>query len=463
MEENSPLARQHVKSADAEPAATPALPEMANDLSDDAPPAKPTAADCCYEKPEGGQHVKPSMREQAFWFLLGTGCTWFLGDAVFLQTAWWVDSQPEGTKIGAAMAFVSALSPVSVLVCVLLRTYAPRCFLSLVVPTTIAMSLLSGYMLGAGLWSVSSLFIYASVFIGQSVGTLVPFGVVVWIIQNGFNPALISSLYFGGSSCALSASILSWVQQPGGERLFSPSVFFLIITTPVLGSAFAYAFIRRNRIGAVMVMTDRTKNEGPSSFLQMLLKNISEWWFSALLLGLIWAVMAVGSWVVLRAVLPYAAANTVIGHTACTPDCKEVCNSLATAATCNAMSACKWSADQCIVDKGANYLQWVQSLAQWACAAGMGCTVLMPTMRLWIFPLLWVLPMCIICAMAFATTDFWEFPAAGVLLIVLTCLARFFAAYFEAMQFRYIAIRHCLLSNDLADKWKQESVLPACI
>eukprot|EP00929_Paragymnodinium_shiwhaense_P121941 TRINITY_DN9438_c1_g1_i1.p1 TRINITY_DN9438_c1_g1~~TRINITY_DN9438_c1_g1_i1.p1 ORF type:complete len:461 (+),score=39.66 TRINITY_DN9438_c1_g1_i1:46-1428(+) len=384
------------------------------------------------------KQAKPSAREQAFWMLLGTGCTWFLGDAVFLQTAWWVNSQPEGDELGATTAFVSSLATSSVALCILLRARFPKSFVNLVVPTMIALSLLAGYMLGVGLWSVSTMFIYASVFLAQSVGILVPFSVVTWVLQKGFNPVLISSLYFGGSLCSLSASVVSWVQQPGGDRLFSPSVFFLIITTPVLGSIFAYICIDRQRIGAVT--TDQVKAK--AGFSQMFLGNIGHWWRSALLFALVVNIMGLGSWNILRAALPYAATNTVIGHNACTPHCQTTCSSLTTASGCNVVSACEWSFDKCIVNKGTDYLQWAQSIAQWAYAAGTGCSVLFPTTRLWMFPLLWICPLGMVCAMAFMRGNLWEFPSAGGLLILFTCLTRVCQGYFEASQFRYVATQY---------------------
>jgi len=73
---------------------------------------------------------------------------------------------------------------------------------------------------------------------------------------------------------------------------------------------------------------------------------------------------------------------------------------------------------------------------------GYGATVMLPTMRIWVLPLLWLVPMCIICIIAFGEGDFWEFPSANWLLIALTCVVRVLNGYWEAMLWQYVAFKY---------------------
>lgn len=391
------------------------------------------------EKPMNEQ--QPSMRQALNWMLLGLGCTWFLGDSTNLETAWWIDSQPEGDKIGGYIALCGTLAPINALLVLALRAFAPKTFAQGVVPIMIVMSLISGYLLASNLWTITSWVIYIAVFLNQTVGAMVPFSIVPWVISQGYMPSLLSFLYLGGSVGSLSASILSMVQEPGSAKRFSPSIFFLIITTPVFMSLFAYARIVRKRIGA-MQEPDENYEAAPRHCWSGMFANFGTWWATTLPLALVSSLMAMGSWTILRAALPFAATHTTPGHAACAPHCDSYCSAFSQS-MCSTTPACLWSSDNgiCQEDRGAIYVQWAVSLAQWAFALGIATTVVMPSMRIYIVPAFWLLPFLLICAMAADKQGTFEFKGAGELLVIAQLLVRLCQGYFEVMLWRYLVWR----------------------
>merc|ERR1719174_1572042 len=107
-------------------------------------------------------------------------------------------------------------------------------------------------------------------------------------------------------------------QQPGSAKRFSPSIFFLIITTPVVMSFFAYVRIVRKRIGAIQEPGEfQDAAPAPGQRLSGMCANFGRWWAPTLLLALTSGLMGLGSWTILRTALPFAATHTVRGHADC--------------------------------------------------------------------------------------------------------------------------------------------------
>eukprot|EP00927_Polykrikos_kofoidii_P076439 TRINITY_DN73542_c0_g1_i1.p1 TRINITY_DN73542_c0_g1~~TRINITY_DN73542_c0_g1_i1.p1 ORF type:complete len:491 (-),score=38.53 TRINITY_DN73542_c0_g1_i1:166-1572(-) len=408
----------------------------------------------------------PSFREQTYWAVLGIGCTWVMGDSIFLEVPWWVNSQPDGLMVGSRMALASSWTWVTVLSGLMLRTFFPTRFNQVIVPTMILFSLVAGFMLGFGLWRFSSTYIYLSVLLSQLVGSMIPFGVLPWMLSRSFKPALISSLYCGGSITSLTASLIAVVQSPGGEQRFTPDVFFLILTSTFFASAAAFLQITFYSIGNLRLLeeeglcdsaqqphilsTSTTQGSGHECGVRNSRRlsvrcpqNLPQWLRSALLLALVSASMAQGSWTVLRAALPYATTHVVPGHAACSPTCSAFCADLSSEA-CESASACRWSVSDgnCRENRGEHIMQWTISLAQWSFAAGSYCTIILPTMRIFVMPILWLIPFLCICTIALVRDGLFEFASAGVFLVCSFLLARFLQGYFEVMQYRYIAYKH---------------------
>lgn len=405
------------------------------------------------------------------WALLGLGCTWFLGDSTVLEVPWWVDSQPEGVKVSARIALASSMAPIAAAAGLLFRICAPRAFFVLIVPLMIVFSLLAGYLLVLNLWQYNSFPIYASVALSQTVGTMLPFGVLPWMVAKKFDPALISTLNIGGSVGSLSASLLVMMQAPGSVRRFTPEVYFLAITSPVLMSLAAYCRIvvlnlgstdpthvgtllffsaadvdalGTNVLGTSVLGTSVLGTSVVMGRLSVWLpRNFRVWVRSALILASASSFMAIGSWCLVRAALPFAITHTVHGHAACAPDCSVLCSSL-TFDRCAELQACRWmhSEHTCIENHAEEYLEWSTSLSQWAFAGGVCFTAMLPTKRIFFVPLVWMLPVALISAAASDREGLFEFRSAGLVVLCSLLLSRFCQGYFEVMQYRYIADKY---------------------
>ncbi len=192
------------------------------------------------------------MREQLHWTALGVGVVYCVYDSTFLQLPWWISSQPEGLQLPSRMSVVATGALFcTVPLALLWRHKASDGFRRGIVPSLIASQAIAGLLLASGLWTHSSVFIYAAVFLAYSVGGLTAFATIPWLMTSGYKPALVSSLYLGGSLASLAASVLATFQAPGSASpRFSPQVFFGIITLLVLLlSPVAYYAIVNGNIG----------------------------------------------------------------------------------------------------------------------------------------------------------------------------------------------------------------------
>jgi uncharacterized membrane protein YgcG len=206
---------------------------------------------------------QPTFREQLYWTALGVGIVYCIYDSTFLQLPWWIASQPEGLQLPSRMSVVATGALFCTVPSALLwRHLAPDGFRRGIVPALIAGQAAAGLLLASGLWTLSSMFIYAAVFLSYSVGGLAAFATVPWLMTSGYKPALVSSLYLGGSAASLAASVLATVQAPASASpRFSPQVFFAIISLPVLLlSPVAYVAIIRGKIG----QSERSAGPQPS-------------------------------------------------------------------------------------------------------------------------------------------------------------------------------------------------------
>ena len=375
----------------------------------EAPVEPPTA-------PRLGPEETLTQRERVSWALLGLGCTWYMNDAVFLQLPFWVASQPEGLKLGARIALAGSLTPLPAVAAVLCQRLYPRQMQKFAIPAMISLSLAAGLCLAAGLWRMSSWFIYLPMFMASTVGGLTPYVQLPWILGQGFKPAVISPLFLGGSVGSLSMSLVAIAQSPGSARRISPSLFFALATLPLLGSLLAYSRVVSRRIGAstagvrksALLPPARTGGsscaesaltpvaDGATSLLPLELESgWQEWrvWVPQVLPLVLWmSVISTCTWTVSRSSMGFATTHTVPGHHLCRPECAAFCSSLMDHARPDNKSACAaepvctvMSADvmggrsddgagreatallwQCAENRGEYWLGWMTSLAQWA-------------------------------------------------------------------------------------------------
>lgn len=203
-----------------------------------------------HQKGEDVAEETLSTEEKAWWVLMGLGCTYFINDTMFLQLAWWIGSQPEGLLLGNRIALAGSQSPIiATVIALVLRKYRYEQVQKYCMPTLICFSISAGLLLALGLWEVSSNWIYLSMVLASTVGATTPYLAVPWVMGSGYKPACISPMFLGGSVGSLCAATLALYQSPGQEKLFSPTLFFAIVTTPVFGSLYAYQQISTRGIG----------------------------------------------------------------------------------------------------------------------------------------------------------------------------------------------------------------------
>jgi len=258
--------------------------------------------------------------------------------------------------------------------------------------------------------------------------------------------------------------LLSMVQSPGDRRRFSPSVFFLVITTPILASLLAYWRISSRSIGVVtasseqaetLISSDAAHGEGGLGRVRRGIRSVcrkdtQRIFVSALPFAMTACLMTLGSFTVLRSALTFATTNTVLGHSLCNPHCSEFCATLTNLGkdACDSHGACQPQFQtstqefKCIENRGEKWLGWSVSLAQFSFASGVGLTVIYPSFRLYFCALLWLFPMSMILVIARLGDGTFETSWSGPVVVGCTCWVRMCQGYFEVMQWRYIASRY---------------------
>ena len=112
------------------------------------------------------------MREQLYWAALGVGLVYCVYDSTFLQLPWWVSSQPEGLQLPSRMSAVAmAALFVTVPLTLLWRHTSAEGFRRGIAPALIGSQAAAGVLLASGLWRLSSVFIYAAVFLSYLLRT----------------------------------------------------------------------------------------------------------------------------------------------------------------------------------------------------------------------------------------------------------------------------------------------------
>ena len=195
--------------------------------------------------------AQATRREHLHWGAVGAGVTYCIYDSSWLQLPWWQTSQPEGLRLGGRISMVAnAALLCSVPTVLLARQLRPAAFRRYLLPVLICCQGAAGLVLASGLWTLSSAFIYIGIFLAYTVGSLTSFATVPWLLSAGFKPPLVSSLYAGGSAASLLASILAMIQSPGDAQRFSPQVFFLVVTLPVVCTSVPmYRRVMRRGVG----------------------------------------------------------------------------------------------------------------------------------------------------------------------------------------------------------------------
>lgn len=370
---------------------------------------------------------------------LGVGPGWLLCDAVYLQVPWLQTTQPEGLALASWM--MSAFNAANVIIFPLLIAHqlwrGSAHALDEAVMVGMILATIGGLVLASFLWEQAneqhSVAILAFSFLGGAIGSLRLSVMMPWLLR--YEEELISSVVLGSALADGASAIVALVQQPGGRRLFSPSVFFRISAALALPSLVAYALIKRFELGLLAAHVAAEAPIAPVSETgvpklaicehgaHLPLSSVGqaagappgargrlpEWFWRAARLWLMFAVIQCVVWGVTPGLIPFAAVNAVRGS----------------GRSIRAEDVLSFSIDL-------SYLGLV---------AGSYASIFLPSY--WLAPQVFLLlSLSAICmAMAFQTAV-PPLPALGgaVLLIASSVLMRFVDGYTTAMIFRTVSV-----------------------
>ncbi|KAJ1639752.1 hypothetical protein T492DRAFT_56903 [Pavlovales sp. CCMP2436] len=187
---------------------------------------------------------------------LGVGPGWLLCDAVYLQVPWSQTTQPEGLALSSyIITSFNAANIVIVLLLLAHRVHARQGGDARALDEGVMVAMILATVLGlvgaALFWDVAtethSVALLGLSFLGGAIGALRLSVMMPWMLS--YDDRLISSAVLGGALADGASAVIALVQQPGGMRLFSPTIFYLIAALLALPSLVAFALIKRFRLG----------------------------------------------------------------------------------------------------------------------------------------------------------------------------------------------------------------------
>jgi len=241
--------------------------------------------------------------------LFGCAPSSALRSAMWCELPWFETTQPEGLSLGGWWALMEAVGVVVVLLIMYIDTYTlmPRtCYVwgSLVLAVVVALIL-------AFTWSITISGYSTSLYFGMGAANFmaeVRYTIIIpWFVRY-YNPRMLSAFSAGTSLMTIVFCVMTIIQQPGGVRTFSPTVFYVFAAIMFLVSSFAGAYIVRNGVQRKSGVKGIEPIEPWQS--SMSLQFFPPRWWLALrsMLIMIWLTV-VTSWL-LPVLLPYASDNT---------------------------------------------------------------------------------------------------------------------------------------------------------
>jgi len=241
-----------------------------------------------------------------------SGCpnSWNIQDALWCELAWFEDTQPEGTNLASWLILMQATSALCFLSLFYVETHVttfPKrgslycaSFATLII--SIVLSLAWDFTVNG-----ISLFLLMGSFVGQMVGWVQFIFVIPWIAIH-YNPRLISAFVSGNAVMVLNLVIVQIIQEPGGDRNFSPMVYFLIAAFMYVITVFVCVWTFSSGIGRI-TSKDKVWPIKPWRNSLWTQSFPTVFWDARLyIFGRIWANQ--WSWTVIPIALPYAADNT---------------------------------------------------------------------------------------------------------------------------------------------------------
>jgi len=164
-------------------------------------------------------------------FLL-SGCpnAYNLQDTLWLELSWFEDTQPEKEDLASWLILMQSMSSLAFLFLLYIEThvytFSKIATLFSASAATVIMSIVLSFTWNFSL-DGSSIFLLVGSAVGQMVGWVQFIFVIPWIAVN-YNPRLISAFVSGNGLMVINLVILQIIQEPGGARNFSPSVYYLL-------------------------------------------------------------------------------------------------------------------------------------------------------------------------------------------------------------------------------------------
>jgi len=270
---------------------------------------------------DGKQEVS-DLRTRIYWIVTGLGCGWIMGDSIYLEVPWWQSTQPEGLKLASTLSLSGGFSICIIPAYLLFKHYygsngVREMWFLLIGQFTLGLFLACFWWVEIGNASVVIIFI---ALLSNSLGVLATVTIIPWIGKNA-NSDLIAAVFTGWAWSDVFVAILGVIQEPGKDRRFSPTVLYLCVCFIISISMYAFHKITQENIGLhslprdAMELEDTEKTE--ENFKKIVRrKPVSELfrphhlWKLALPYTLLDCYVQTVCWVILRALLPFAAYHT---------------------------------------------------------------------------------------------------------------------------------------------------------
>jgi len=253
---------------------------------------------------------KGSLTIALLFILSGCPNSFNFTDAVWCELPWFESSQPEGETLASWFLIMQAIVTLAV-VCMLYVEIHLIIFpkIGLLWCLSFGTVLLCGVLSFTWHFSMNgcSLFLYLAMFLGMLTGWVQMIFVIPWLANN-YNPRIISVFLAGNTYMIIILVSLELIQEPGGARIFSPSVYFIVaviiyvITFGVCIYTFNSGIERVTSKNAVQALEPWRSSLWTQTFTPMF------WDTKMLTFGRIWMIHF--TWGVIEVALPYAADNT---------------------------------------------------------------------------------------------------------------------------------------------------------
>jgi len=348
------------------------------------------------------------LQEILLFVAFGLGPSFGLLDAVYLELAWFEETQPDGLNISAWISLAQAASVFIVIPFLGLegwlnakQTIVSMC-LSIAVPAmTFILALTWRFHIGRFNISIVGISCLATVLGNFSVTIVIP-----WIAST-FNSKAISAFCAGNALIVFFEVALQSLQRPGSVRLFSPRIYFFIVGTLSIPSIFAlFCILKLSRKRIQSTTSGAVAKEFCSLWSQM----FPDGWTDGVPYVAYYVLSSMVTWWVCSTILPYAASNTDGG-------------------------GCE--------NKGEDFLAWTISFGYASGLVGSVFSVLAQEGRFFLKTsiIIQVVACFVVVLAAFGISD-WTSWGMRSLLFGAMCVVRFGYAWNTPLIFREVAERH---------------------